>query len=267
MFKYKKKIAIIVQARLNSSRFPNKILKKISNLEVLLFLYKRLSKVKLADDIIFAIPNSKKNKKLKNFLIKRKIKYQCGSEKNVLKRYYEISKKNNVDVIVRITSDCPLADANMINQFIIIFKKYRVDYLSNNLELSFPHGLDIEIFTFKSLSKAFFYAKSSYEKEHVTPFIRKKKSFKKINLILKKNYHHIRVTLDYFEDLIVIRKILKEKIKIINLNNLIKLFKKKPNIFRHNSFASTKSTKIYNTLEKKYICKNFRNINYVNSIF
>ena len=88
------------------------------------------------------------------------------------------------------------------------YLKNKPDYLSNNLSLSFPHGFDLEIFSFNALFKAFKNAKSQYEKEHVTPFIRRNKKFKKMNILLKENFYFLRLTLDYREDLKVIRKFL-----------------------------------------------------------
>ena len=117
------KASIIIQARLGSVRFPNKVLKKIGNLTVIEVIYKRLLKSKLANEIIFAIPNNKEKLKLQKF-IKNKIKCKvfCGSENNVLNRYYQSSKKLNSDIIVRVTGDCPLVDPKIIDKFIMILK-------------------------------------------------------------------------------------------------------------------------------------------------
>ena len=124
------------------------------------------------DRIVFAIPNNNKNLKLKKYLERKNINFFSGSENNVLERYYFASKKFNAKTIIRITADCPLADYNLIDRFIKIFNKSKVDYLSNNLNYSFPHGLDVEVFH-KSLEKSYLNAKTVYEKEHVTPYIRK----------------------------------------------------------------------------------------------
>ena len=154
MVENKKKIVAIIQARLNSKRFKDKILKKILNKEILMVLIERLKKSKLLDDIIVAIPNTKPNGKLRDFLKKRNIKFFRGSEKNVLNRYLKCCKKNNIKNLVRITSDCPLIDPNLLDKMAKVFKNEKLDYLSNIEKRTFPDGMDIEFITTKSLEIA-----------------------------------------------------------------------------------------------------------------
>ena len=192
-----KKIAII-QARLNSVRLPNKILLKINGTPLIEILYKRLKRSKELDDIVIATTRDSKN--LINFLQKKKIKYFVGSESNVLKRYYDAAKKYNANIIVRITADGILADPKLVDAFLRKFSKMEIDYLSNQQPVSYPDGLDIEIFNFKSLKKANLLAKKKYDKEHVTPFIQRNKIFKKYNLMNDENLSKLRFTLDEIED-------------------------------------------------------------------
>ena len=93
MFKIKKNITIIVQARLTSSRFPEKVLKKISKKTIIEIIHQRLSNSKFISQIVYAIPKNKKNLKLKNFLQSKKLIYFEGSENDVLDRYYKCAKK------------------------------------------------------------------------------------------------------------------------------------------------------------------------------
>ena len=129
-----------------------------------------------------------------------------GSENNVLKRYYECSKINNIKHIARITSDCPLLDIELVNRMAIKYKNANVDYLSNTINRSFPDGLDAEFFSFETLETAYLNAILKSDKEHVTSYIKRSNLFKKINILNKKNYSKIRVTLDYKEDLDLIKK-------------------------------------------------------------
>ena len=110
----KKKFAILIQARTDSRRFPNKILKKINGKEVLKIMLMRLNK-KFKKKIIVVIAN-KNYKKVKNICKNQKVKFFIGSNKDVLNRYYQCSKKNKLDTIVRIPSDCPLVDPNIITK-------------------------------------------------------------------------------------------------------------------------------------------------------
>ena len=121
------KFAIIIEARKNSTRLPNKILFKIDKLSFLEFLIKRLKRTKLVKRIIIAT-TKKNNKDIVNIAKKNKALWFCGSEKNVLKRVLDASKFFNVEYIVRITSDCPLVDPQFIDQAVDIFKKNMIMY-------------------------------------------------------------------------------------------------------------------------------------------
>ena len=175
--KNKKNFLLILQARQSSTRFPNKVLQKISGVPLIIFLLKRLIKCKRIDKVITAIPKNKKNQTLRKLLKRNNYEYFEGSEKNVLERFYLCAKKYNAKNIIRITADCPLSDPQLIDKFIRIFEKKKVDYLSNGNPPTFPDGYDIEIFKFEALKESFLKAKSLYEKEHVTPYIKKITSF------------------------------------------------------------------------------------------
>ena len=140
------KTTIIIQARVSSTRFPSKVLKKIQGLSIIELIVKRLKKAKLVNDIIVATPNNKENKILIKHLIKKNIRYFCGSENDVLSRYYFAAKKNNSKIIIRITGDCPIVDPKIVDEFISNFKKNNYDYLSNTNPWTFPDGLDVEVF-------------------------------------------------------------------------------------------------------------------------
>ena len=109
-----KNFTIIIQARADSKRFPKKILKKINKKEVLTIMLERLKK-RFKDKIIVAVAN-KNYKKIVDICKKQKIKFFLGSNKNVLERHYKCAQKNKIETIVRIPSDCPLIDPNIIKK-------------------------------------------------------------------------------------------------------------------------------------------------------
>ena len=123
-----RKVAII-QARLNSSRLPNKVLLKIGKLSIIEIINKKLKKSKRLDDFVFCIPDDKENFLLRNYLKKRKINYFTGSNKNVLERYFKTAVKYKADTIIRITSDCPLLDVDLIDEMIVNFERDELDFL------------------------------------------------------------------------------------------------------------------------------------------
>jgi spore coat polysaccharide biosynthesis protein SpsF (cytidylyltransferase family) len=165
------RVLSIVQARFFASRLPGKVLKKINNKTILEILIKRLLKSKKISKIIIACSSNKMDKEIIKIANKVKIDYFIGSEKNVLKRYYLAAKKFKFNNICRITADCPLIDSNIVELVIKNFFEKKVDYASNAIPPSFPDGLDVEVFNFKSLSKAYKNAKSDYDKEHVNPYM------------------------------------------------------------------------------------------------
>ena len=222
------KTIILIQARLGSTRFPKKILQKIGNKTVIEILYNRIRSIKLADKIIIVTTKNKTDDVLVNFLRKKKITVFRGSEKNVLKRFYDAGKKFYGKFIVRICGDCPFVEKVLLEKMIKKIKDDELDYVSNINPPTYPDGLDLEVFTFKALSKAYFNSKTEHEKEHVTPYIIKNMD-KNYNFKLTKNYSKIRVTLDEKQDLENLRYIFKRfnNLSKINLKSIIQVMKNK----------------------------------------
>ena len=205
------KFSIIVEARIGSKRLPGKILYKIKRYTFLEYLIKRLKLVKQAKQIIIATTNNEKNSEIIKIAKKNKIKYFKGSQDNVLKRVIDAGKKFSCDVIIRVTSDCPVIDIEIIDQAIETYKNNKCDYLSNSNIRSYPDGMDVEIFSLKTLIKSKRYAKSLRAKEWPTWSIRSNpKIFKIINLIAPKElkWPKLGLTLDYYEDYLFLKKII-----------------------------------------------------------
>ena len=239
MFKIKKNITIIVQARLTSSRFPEKVLKKISKKTIIEIIHQRLSSSKFNSQIVYAIPKNKKNLKLKKFLKSKKLIYFEGSENDVLDRYYKCAKKYRSEIIVRITADCPLIDHRMLDNCLEIFIKKKIDLLVNSNPPTFPDGLDIAIFNTKTLHQAWKNSRSKFEREHVIPFMLKNKKIKKYNYSSKKDFSSERWTLDTEADFVVIKNIFK-RFKNLNFSwkDVLKIKRKYPEDFSANRYIN-----------------------------
>ena len=205
--KFQNDTAIFLAARSGSKRLPNKhFLKLNSNNTVIDFCINRLKKSKIRKNIFLCTTKNKEDNKFEDVCKKHKIKIYRGNEKNVLKRFIDCAEDNSIKTIVRITGDCPLIDPKIIDKCINLHFKMKSDYTTNTLKLSFPDGLDVEVINLNSLIKSQKYSKNKYNKEHVTPYIRKSKIFKKQNFQNPKNYSNRRWTLDDREDLIFIKK-------------------------------------------------------------
>lgn len=206
------KVVCLVQARVGSTRLPGKILKEICGKTILHHEIDRLKKCKEIDEIVIATTDKEDDDKIVNEAKKLSVKYFRGSENDVLSRFYYAAKENNADIIVRVTSDCPCIDFEILDKMLIYFKdKYKekqIDYLSNTINRTYPRGYDIEIFTFSALEKSYINAEKEYEREHVTPYIYDKtNNFLKLSFENKEDYSEYRVTLDTIEDFIVIKNI------------------------------------------------------------
>jgi Cytidylyltransferase. len=176
------------------------------------------------------------------------IQYFRGSENDVLSRYYYAAKENNADIIIRITSDCPVIDPkiidNMIKTFIEISKTGKIDYISNTIERTYPRGLDTEVFTFEALERAFIEADKSYQREHVTPYIYENPEIFKIEGFKNNiDYSSYRWTLDTIEDFKVIESIYKALYKenaLFYMEDIIKFQKEHPEIAKINENVKQK---------------------------
>ena len=206
-----KKIGIFLIARSSSRRLPNKHFLQLSkNLRIIDLCILRLKKSKLVKNNIFlCTTNNKNDDKFRLVCKEHKINLYRGSEKNVLKRIISYAEKFKIKTIVRITADCPIIDPSLVDKCINLHLKRKNDYTSNILKLTFPDGLDVEVIELKALIKSYKIFDDPYNKEHVTPFIRNSKIFKKKNFRNSINYSNRRWTLDYYKDYIFIKKIIK----------------------------------------------------------
>ncbi len=246
------KVGIIIQARMGSSRLSGKVLKDICGKSVLQHVIERVKQIPLMDEIIIATTVEKQDdaiekecKKLGNL----GVKYFRGSEDDVLSRYYFAAKENNIDVVVRITSDCPLIDPYVTNEVIKSFINNEYDIVTNagiNMETrTYPRGLDTEVFSFKYLEEAYNNAKEKYEREHVTPYLYEnaKDAFYYVNDI---NYSKYRWTLDTDEDFELISIIYEKLYKgehNFYLDDILKVFVEDESLININAHIEQKKIK------------------------
>ena len=201
------KVIALVQARMGSLRLPQKVMKKISEKTIIELLLMRLSKSKELDEIVVATSENDENDKLVRHVKSLGFKCTQGSEKDVLNRFYESAKSLDANIIVRITGDCPLVDPDIVDKCVNRFKALNVDYFSNISPASYPDGLDTEVFSFETLEQANNNAFSTYDREHVTTFIRNSDLFSKDVLQNEIDYSNLRWSLDESEDLEVVTKV------------------------------------------------------------
>ena len=225
----------LIQTRTSSKRLRGKVLLKILNLEVFRIVYNRVLKSKFISKAIILTTTLKADDFLVKICRKNKIPYFRGSNTNVLKRYYDASRKHKLKNIIRITSDCPLIDPQIIDQLCIKFENNKFNYVSNVIKPTFPDGLDVEIFNFETLKNTYINSKKKAEKEHVTTKMIQNKSLKKYNLKLNKNFSNYRFTLDTLDDFKKIKKIFEKEKSIFkpNLKTILKEINKNKDQYKH----------------------------------
>lgn len=165
-------VVAIIQARMGSTRLPGKVLKLILGKPMLERMIERVKLAKFIDQIVVATSTKPQDDPICHLADKVNLHYFRGSEVDVLDRFYQAAKKFSADIIVRLTGDCPLIDPKIIDQVVSMRKSYGADYASNrSINKAVPSGMDAEAFIFKALQAAHHQATSSFDREHVTPFI------------------------------------------------------------------------------------------------
>lgn len=166
-------IAVVIQARVGSERFPGKILQDIADRPALTHVIKRCQRIPGVDEVIVAVPDQSESKPILEIARKEGARTFRGSEKDVLGRTLGAARAVNADHVVRITSDCPLIDPDVCLKIIAAATIDGIDYSSNVISRTFPQGLDCEAFPISSLIAADNDANARYDREHVTSWMRR----------------------------------------------------------------------------------------------
>ncbi|WP_019424724.1 cytidylyltransferase domain-containing protein [Paenibacillus sp. OSY-SE] len=238
------KVVAIVQARMGSSRLPGKVMKPLIDHSVLGHVILRLKAVNSINKIVIATTQNPEDDVIICECNKYNVPVYRGSTEHVLSRYYEAAKKFNADIVVRVTSDCPLIDPEITENIINYFFELDADYVSNKIIETFPRGLDTEVFTMSSLEKAYKGAYNDIHREHVTPYIYlHSDQFKLVNYSLEKDYSAYRWTLDTREDYQLIESIYEKLYKPNNIFSwleIIQLMEDYPELKEINSHVKQK---------------------------
>lgn len=211
------KVVAITQARTGSSRLPEKVLKKVNNQTLLEIHLNRIKKSRLISDLIVATTVAAADDAIVKLANNLNVRYSRGSEENVLDRFFQAAKDLQPDYVVRLTSDCPLIDSDLIDKVIKYTIENNIDYCSNTINPTYPDGQDIEVFKFSALEKAWKEATLKSDLEHVTPFIWRNSSFNNGALFKSHSfeegfdYAEIRMTVDELNDFTLIKELIEKK--------------------------------------------------------
>lgn len=218
--------ALIIQARMTSTRLPGKVLLPLAGQPMLARMLERLRLVKHADQIIVATTNQAAADPIVKLCESQGFAYFRGSEQDVLSRYAQAANEAGADTVVRLTSDCPLIDPGLVDTVIEVFSQGSFDFVSNMLEPSFPYGMAVEVFSNQTLQLAHQEATQPSEREHVTAFIyRHPERFRLKSVTQKTAQNHHRWTVDTPEDYQLVKNIFEA------------LYATKPNFDRHDALS------------------------------
>lgn len=237
-------IVAIVQARIGSTRLPGKVLKPLCGKSVLAHVITRLKKVPSIDNIVIATTTLDEDNAIVDEALANDAFYYRGSKENVLSRYYEAAREYKADVIIRVTSDCPLIDPGITEEIIQGFLKTDADYMSNKTTPTFPRGLDTEVFTKQALETCFQRSYNNIHTEHVTPYIYlHPDQFSIAEYKWPIDYSDYRWTLDTVEDYKLITEIynhLYQSGEIFDWKEVIALMEEVPELIGINNHIEQK---------------------------
>jgi len=205
------KTVAIVQARMGSSRLPGKVLEDIAGAPMLQRVLTRLCRARQLDAVVVATTIHPEDTAIEEYSLAQDWTCSRGSELDVLDRYYRAAKQSQADMVVRITSDCPLIDPDLVDDIVTTFRERwpALDYLSNTFgKRTYPRGLDVEVFSFSALERAWREDSNPAWREHVTPYLyRRADLFQCEGFCQDMDHSGWRWTVDTAVDLELVRRV------------------------------------------------------------
>jgi glutamate-1-semialdehyde 2,1-aminomutase len=230
------KVVAVVQARMGSTRLPNKVMRSIYGVPLIERLLRRLSRAREVHQIVLATSIDASNQPLADHVTALGFPCWRGSETDVLSRYLDASHAHCADLIVRITGDCPLIDPALVDACVCGLIDSGVDYFSNVQPARYPDGLDVEVFTVEALERSHRLCTESANREHVTPFIRESDQFRRAAMTSEVDLSALRWTVDELDDLDVVCRVFEHFLprEDFSWNEVLALSQQRPELFSVN---------------------------------
>jgi len=236
---------VIVQARMGSSRLPGKVMQDLAGAPALLRLFERLRRVKGTPPIVLATSTLAGDDPVADLVATQPdIALWRGPEQDVLRRYADAARHFDLDPIIRITADCPLMEPDCIDAVLDAYRRTECQYADNVMPRTFPHGLDVQVVSRAALESADAEAREPSQREHVLPFVISQPGrFPQAHVTsADPSWSSLRITLDYPEDLLLIRGIYERLYpgnRNFGLSDIIALQQREPALFEINRMRVT----------------------------
>jgi spore coat polysaccharide biosynthesis protein SpsF len=204
------KIVAILQARLGSSRLPEKVLAELHGMPMLRAILQRLKPAQTLDELVVATTTEPRDRRICELAEQEQVPSFRGSEADCLDRYYQAAKEHHADLVVRLTSDNPIVDAAFVDEVVRVYldSDPPCDYVDTSCSKTYPLGLSVEVFSFAALATAWKEDTDPGRREHVTPYLyRNPERFRCRHLRSTVNQGHIRLTVDTAADLQLMQRI------------------------------------------------------------
>jgi spore coat polysaccharide biosynthesis protein SpsF len=237
------RVVAIIQARMGSTRLPGKVLAEIHGRPMLWRVVERARRAESLDETIVATTTQPADDAIVALCREQGVGCFRGSEADVLDRYHRAAAQYRAEVVVRITSDCPLIDPCIVDQVVHSFVKGGFDYASNGLVRSYPRGLDVEVMTFAALQRAHAGARQAYQRAHVTPYLYENpQQFRLLSVTADRDYSAYRWTVDTPEDMALVRAVYDHLAgEVGSFDQVVRLMEREPELAEMNGSVPQKA--------------------------
>lgn len=233
--------AVVIQARMGSTRLPGKVLAPVGARPMIEQVIERAARIKGADEVVVAVSDLAEDADLAKAAAATGARVVRGPAYDVLARYIVVIEAVNPDAVVRVTSDCPLLSPSVSSAVLAAFAEDDADYASNTLERTWPRGLDTEVVATEALVTAAREATSPVDREHVTPFIwRQPTRFRLRSVTTSPDRSDLRLTVDTPEDLELVRRVYAELGPDCDIDDVLRLLTAQPSLAAVNAAIQQK---------------------------
>ncbi|TGN18258.1 cytidylyltransferase domain-containing protein [Leptospira idonii] len=233
------KVGILIQARMGSSRLPGKIALPLGNTTVLGLMLERLKRSKYKQSLVVLTTEEEIDNRTVQIAEENSVSFFRGSSNDLIKRYLDAAKLHNLDVIVRLTGDCPFIDPSIVDYMVdfYLYNKGRVEFFTNCFQRTFARGMDIEILSFDLLRRLDSVCKLPHEREHIVPYVEENtQEFLFFEYPNHKDDSKFRLTIDTMEDYETLKLVLSSlSSPHFSYSDLIRLVETKPELIQNQS--------------------------------